>query len=144
MDRQLVDQDFAAGPHIVFAAHGDTLVRLPRHRYRGSQVQSLPGTGVADSALVATRLLRAEAAMTALDPLPAQTQTEMSRALGSAVERSWSRLPQSIQHRLFEAAVAAQGEAMRHDLAVYLHQHHPRTCDSIRMQALLEPDSLGG
>jgi hypothetical protein len=82
--------------------------------------------------------------MTASDPLPAPTQTEMSRALGNAVERSWSRLPQSIQHRLFEAAVAAQGEAMRHDLAVYLHHRHPRTCDSIRMQALLEPDSLGG
>jgi hypothetical protein len=82
--------------------------------------------------------------MTAPDPLPAPTQTDLSRALANAVERSWSRLPQSIQHRLFEAAVAAQGEAMRHDLAVYLHHRHPRTCDSIRLQALLEPDSLGG
>jgi hypothetical protein len=84
--------------------------------------------------------------MTAPDPLPAptQTQTEMSRALANAVERSWSRLPQSIQHRLFEAAVAAQGEAMRHDLAVYLHHRHPRTSDQIKAQAMLEPDSLGG
>jgi hypothetical protein len=82
--------------------------------------------------------------MTAIEPLPAQ-RAEMPRAaLGHAVERSWSRLPQSIQHRLFEEAVAAQGEAMRHDLAVYLHHRHPRTCDSLRLQALLEPDSLGG
>jgi hypothetical protein len=80
--------------------------------------------------------------MTAVDPLPAQA--EISRALGNAVERSWGRLPQSIQQRLFEAAVAAQGEALRHDLAVHLHHRHPRTCDSVKLQAMLEPDSLGG
>src|SRR3954471_14750618 len=94
-------------------------------RYRGSQ----PPEPSSRSGVGCHRLLRSEAAMTAPDPLPAPTQTEMSRALANAGDGIGSRLPQSMQHRLFEAAVAAQGDATRHDLAVYLHHRPPRTCD---------------
>ncbi len=53
-------------------------------------------------------------------------------ALGSAVIEAWGELPQDIQHRLFEAAVVAghhteRDESLREQLAVFLHQKHPRT-----------------
>jgi hypothetical protein len=66
------------------------------------------------------------------------------RALGEAVVRSWSKLPQAIQHDLFEQAVLSQGESMRPQLAVFLHEKHSRTTDSIKARAILESDSLGG
>jgi hypothetical protein len=59
--------------------------------------------------------------------LSADATDRLSRALGEAVARSWSALPQDIQHRLFEAAVMAHGEAIRQELAVYLHGKHDRT-----------------
>ena len=34
------------------------------------------------------------------------------------------------------------GERMRHQLALYLHDHHVRT--DLRTRNMLEPDSLGG
>ena len=68
----------------------------------------------------------------------------LSRALGEAVARSWSALPQEIQHKLFEAAVMAQGETIRQELAVYLHGTHDRTSNVGQSRAVPEPDSLGG
>lgn len=72
----------------------------------------------------------------------------VSRALGDAVVKLWSRLPQEIQHDLFEAAVASQGAEVRTEtrsqLASFLHDKHARTCASIKASAILEPDSLGG
>lgn len=47
-------------------------------------------------------------------------------ALGRATLGCWAALPQDIQRRLFEGAVS-EGPAVRQALAVYLHQHHPRT-----------------
>jgi hypothetical protein len=41
--------------------------------------------------------------------------------LDRQLQQCWSTLPQQIRHRLFEAAVMAQGEAIRQELAVYLH-----------------------
>ena len=69
---------------------------------------------------------------------------ELSHALGEAVVRIWGRLPSAIQHDLFEMAVAAHGEAIRPQLAMYLHERHPRTFASMIGRAILEPDSLGG
>ena len=66
------------------------------------------------------------------------------RALGEAVVRSWSKLPQALQHDLFEQAVMSQGEFMRQQLAVFLHERHTRTTDSIKARAIPEADSLGG
>jgi hypothetical protein len=82
--------------------------------------------------------------MNALSPLPAPAQEELFRSLGHAVARAWSHLPQDAQHRLFEQAVAFQGEAARQQLAILLHDSHARTSDSIKTRAMPEPDSLGG
>ena len=76
--------------------------------------------------------------------LPADAADKISRALGHAVARCWSRLPQEAQHDLFEAAVDSQGEAIRQQLAIFLHGQHARTLDALHSQATREPDSLGG
>jgi hypothetical protein len=52
--------------------------------------------------------------------------------LGQAVIALWSRLPQDVQHELFERAVVVGhvGEAdemLREQLARFLHEHHERT-----------------
>jgi hypothetical protein len=70
---------------------------------------------------------------------------KLSRALGQAVAQCWSTLPQEIQQKLFDAAVTSQGEAIRQELAVYLHGKHDRTSDvAAQSRAVGEPDSLGG
>jgi hypothetical protein len=79
-----------------------------------------------------------------MDEFPLEAQQQVFRALGKAVVRFWSQLPQDIQHHLFEAAVTSQGESMRQQLAVFLHHEHPRTTDAIKARAMPEPDSLGG
>ncbi|MGE3987928.1 hypothetical protein [Pseudorhodoplanes sp.] len=53
-------------------------------------------------------------------------------ALGQAVISAWGELPQDIQQRLFEDAVIAghhseRDESLREQLAVFLHERHPRT-----------------
>ena len=73
-----------------------------------------------------------------------EVQGQLFRALGEAVVGIWGRLPQDIQHYLFEAAVTSQDESMRQRLAVFLHDKHHRTTDSIKARAMPEPDSLGG
>jgi hypothetical protein len=65
-------------------------------------------------------------------------------ALGRAASTLWSDLPQEFQQRLFEKAVMFQGESLRHPLAIYLHDRHERTTDSLKAEAVPEPDSLGG
>lgn len=45
--------------------------------------------------------------------LPADAADKMSRALGHAVARCWSRLSQEAQHDLFEAAAGARRDAVR-------------------------------
>jgi hypothetical protein len=76
--------------------------------------------------------------------LSREAADELSRALGQAVARCWSNLPQEIQHSLFEAAVMSEGETIRQQLAVYLHGKHERTLDTVQARAMPEPDSLGG
>jgi hypothetical protein len=76
--------------------------------------------------------------------LLAETTELLSRALGKAVARCWSSLPQDIQHDLFEAAVISEGENIRHQLAVYLHGEHHRTLDALQARSMPMPDSLGG
>jgi len=85
-----------------------------------------------------------EAPMVGLNLFATQTHEEVVRALGHAVAKVWSRLPQHVQHHLFEEAVASQGEAGRQQLAIFLHDRHQRTCDSLKARAMSEPDSLGG
>jgi hypothetical protein len=65
-------------------------------------------------------------------------------ALGEAVARIWSALPQIVQHQVFEEAATSHGKDLRQQLAVFLHDKHSRTSDAIKAQAILEPDSPGG
>jgi hypothetical protein len=65
-------------------------------------------------------------------------------SLGEAVVSVWSQLPHEVQHLLFEKAITARGEALRPQLAVFLHERHPRTATSLKARAIIEPDSLGG
>jgi hypothetical protein len=57
--------------------------------------------------------------------MPSAAITEqLTRALGEAVIRIWSNLPQDVQDRLFKEAVASRGETIRSQLAVFLHDKH--------------------
>ncbi len=78
-------------------------------------------------------------------PTPSVTANQLTRALGEAVVRIWSNLPQEVQNRLFQEAVTSQGESIRPQLAVFLHDKHPRTLDPLgNPREMTEPDSLGG
>ena len=76
--------------------------------------------------------------------LPTEIKEQVFRALGEAVVRNWSRLPQDVQHDLFEGAVTSQGETKRQQIAIFLHGQHSRTSDGAKSRAMLEPDSPGG
>jgi hypothetical protein len=54
---------------------------------------------------------------------------EMTEALGNAALACWGQLPQEIQQLLFESAAGNADEGFRSSLALYLHEHHPRTAD---------------
>jgi hypothetical protein len=76
--------------------------------------------------------------------LSAETKEQIFCALGKAVVRIWSNLPQDVQHHLFEEAVVSQGESKRQQLAIYLHDEHQRAADGLRARPISTPDSLGG
>jgi hypothetical protein len=79
------------------------------------------------------------------DPTSNVITDQLTRALGEAVIRIWSDLPQEVQDHLFKEAVASQGESIRSQLAVFLHNKHSRTSDSLGdPREMTEPDSLGG
>jgi hypothetical protein len=79
-----------------------------------------------------------------MNSLSSETSGLFSQALGDAVVRIWSRLPQDVQHLLFEEALTAEGSGMRAQLAVFLHGKHARTSSGVAARAMIEPDSLGG
>jgi hypothetical protein len=79
------------------------------------------------------------------DPTSTIITDQFTRALGKAVIRIWSDLPQEVQDHLFKEAVASQGESIRSQLAVFLHDKHSRTADPLgNPREMKEPDSLGG
>jgi hypothetical protein len=79
------------------------------------------------------------------EPNPHRPADQLTRALGEAVIRIWSNLPQEVQNHLFREAVRSQGESIRSQLAVFLHDKHPRTSDPLGgPREMTEPDSLGG
>jgi hypothetical protein len=79
------------------------------------------------------------------DPTSNVTTDQLTRALGEAVIRIWSNLPQEVQDHLFREAVASQGETIRSQLAVFLHDRHQQTLDPLGgPRETTEPDSLGG
>jgi len=58
-------------------------------------------------------------------------ENRLTSMLGEAVKCAWGDFPQPIQELLFEGALLApEGEssfALRHELALLLHELHPRT-----------------
>jgi hypothetical protein len=46
--------------------------------------------------------------------------------VGQAALTLWPDLPRDLQERLFEDATGGD-ETLRQQLAIYLHDHHPRT-----------------
>jgi hypothetical protein len=62
--------------------------------------------------------------------------TRFAQIIGHAALRLWPDFPRHIQERLFEEA-AAGDEALRHELAVYLHDRHPRTVHPPKPTALV-------
>jgi hypothetical protein len=80
-----------------------------------------------------------------MEPIPNMAAEQLTRALGEAVVRLWSSLPQDVQTHLFQEAVTSHGESIRPQLAVFLHDKHPRTWDPLgKPREMTEPDSLGG
>ena len=71
------------------------------------------------------------------------TAKQLAQALGKAVVQIWGLLPPDVQQHLFEEATS-HGAETRTQLALYLHDKHPRTRDSLKAHAMIEPDSLGG
>ena len=68
---------------------------------------------------------------------------QLTRALGEAVIRIWSNLPQDLQIQLFEEAVTSQGESIRSQLAVFLYDKHSRTADPLgNPREATEPDCV--
>ena len=57
------------------------------------------------------------------------------QAVGAAALRIWADLPRDVQELLFEGVTKAN-EALRQELAVYLHGHHPRTAHPAKPTAL--------
>ena len=55
--------------------------------------------------------------------------------VGRAALKLWPELPRDLQERMFEDAVGGD-ELLRHHLALYLHDHHPRTSHPPRPTAL--------
>jgi hypothetical protein len=80
-----------------------------------------------------------------MDSISGVVVDQLTRALGEAVIRTWSNLPQEVQNHLFQEAVTSQGESIRPQLAVFLHDKHSRTSDPLgKPREMTEPDSLGG
>src|SRR5258706_9342141 len=80
------------------------------------------------------------AKMQPINPASSVITEQLTRALGEAVIRIWSNLPQEVQNHLFQEAVTSQGESIRSQLAVFLHDKHSRTGNP---RQATEPDSLG-
>jgi hypothetical protein len=79
-----------------------------------------------------------------MEVITPESAAQISRTLGETIIRMWSRLPQDVQHDLFEETVKSLSEPMRPQLATFLHGKHARTTASIADRATLKPDSLGG
>jgi len=85
------------------------------------------------------------AKMPSTDPIPSVTVDQLTRAIGEAVIRIWSNLPQAVQLHLLREAAASHGESIRPQLAVFLHDKQPRISDPLgNPREMTEPDSLGG
>ena len=60
----------------------------------------------------------------------AEMVEEMTVALGEAVVQCWNKFPHGVQQMIFEAAAANDINGFRGALAIFLHDHNPRTADA--------------
>jgi len=62
--------------------------------------------------------------------------------IGRTALALWFRFPRDVQEMLFETAVEGNDD-LRHRLAIFLHDRHPRTADSSRRDEGARP-AVGG
>lgn len=108
-------------------------------RFRGRIASSTPlmaldRTAAAEARTSGTGRFRTAFGVRKGAPMDSQNNDQFLRALGTAVVSTWGKLPADVQHVLFEEAIAAghhneQDESLREQLAVFLHDRHPRTQD---------------
>jgi hypothetical protein len=55
--------------------------------------------------------------------------------IGRTALELWGHFPRDVQELIFETAVRGD-EGLRHDLAVFLHERHPRTAHPPKPTAL--------
>jgi hypothetical protein len=56
------------------------------------------------------------------------SKSRFIEALGKAITTQWHAVGQDVQRLIFEAATKDSDDPkFREDLAVFLHEHHPRT-----------------
>ncbi len=62
-----------------------------------------------------------------------RNESRLTSMLGEGVKRAWGGLPQHIQELLFEEALLSpnsnNSDELRHELALLLHERHPRTAE---------------
>jgi len=63
------------------------------------------------------------------------TEAQFALLVGRAALKLWPSLPRDVQELLFETS-APVDDQIRHDLAVYLHAHHPKTAHPQRPSML--------
>ena len=64
-----------------------------------------------------------------MEAISSTAAEQLTRALGHAVVRIWSSLPQDVQQHLFQAAVTSHGESIRPQLAI---RHAPANVGPVR------------
>jgi len=65
----------------------------------------------------------------------ATTMTNCDALIGQTCLDLWSRFPRDVQEMIFETALEGKDD-LRHELAVFLHERHPRTAHPPRPTAL--------
>ena len=105
---------------------------------------AMPANIYSPEAILGRMCVSPSSEMREVSVLTSDIEQNVFRTLGEGVIKIWSDLPQHIQQELFEAAVLAEGEAVRAQLAVFLHHNHHRTTDALKANAMTEPDSKGG
>jgi hypothetical protein len=64
-----------------------------------------------------------------------ESTTRFAQVIVEAALRIWADLPRDSQEHLFDTATGSD-DHLRHQLALYLHDHHPRTAHPPKPTAL--------
>jgi len=70
----------------------------------------------------------------------ARESKDLREALSAGVLACWGSLTPDAQQQIFEAAVEGwQDPSIREDLAIFLHDHHPRTDEAGKKDGFTDP-----